>query len=202
MFRIVISTISLFVLANVSSGLIDIWLLYILDPFFPFNFSVSQKTTIISRLHCRSTRHTQNNICQEKSHRLSRFSLMRLMSSGLLNKIIATMKQSPNACEEGRKLAETSAALKLPDIWQKAKTKDLPHKKVSIVNAGSETFDFSLANQNSYFHDILVPQANELNPLLSQAISSIAAKKMTLDEIKRWLQKNVKNGTKTKVIAT
>ncbi|KAG1122252.1 hypothetical protein G6F42_011654 [Rhizopus arrhizus] len=125
---------------------------------------------------------------------------MRLMSSGLLNKIIATKKQSPNACEEGRKLAETSAALKLPDIWQKAKTKDLPHKQVSIVNTGSETFDFSLANQNNYFHDILVPQANELNPLLSQAISSIAAKKMTLDEIKRWLQKNVKNGTKTKDI--
>lgn len=169
--------------------------------FFQFKSSVSQNTTIISRLHSGSTRHTQNNICQEKSHRLSRFGLMRLTSSGLLNKIIATKKRTPNACEEGRKLTETSAGLQLPDIWQKAKTKHLPHPQASKLNTGCKTFDFSLANQNDYYHDILVPHANELNPFLSQAISSLASKKMTLDEIKRWLQKNVKNRTKTKVIA-
>lgn len=173
----------------------------ILDSFAQFKSSVSQNTTIISRLHFGSTRHTQNNICQEESHRLSRFGLMRLTSSGLLNKITATKKRASNACEEGRKLTETSAALQLPDIWLKAKTKSLPHLQLSQLNAVRKTFDFSLANQNDYHYDILVPQANELNPFLSQAISSKASRKMELDEIKRWLQKNVKNRTKTKVIA-
>ncbi|GAN00581.1 hypothetical protein MAM1_0001c00003 [Mucor ambiguus] len=126
---------------------------------------------------------------------------MRLTSSGLLHKIIPTKTTARNACEEGRKLKESSAALQLPDIWLKANTREhLPHTQVSKLNTGCKTFDFSLANQNDYYHDILVPHANELNPFLSQAISSIGSKKMTLEEIKRWLQRNVKNRTKTKDI--
>ncbi|KAI8645412.1 hypothetical protein BD408DRAFT_440977 [Parasitella parasitica] len=97
------------------------------------------------------------------------------------------------------KMTSTLVDPQLPDIWRRMCSVS---KKFQLQDSKKgfhcRTFDFSLANQNSYYHDSLVPQSSKLSPFISQAISSKAIKKMTLEEIKRWLQENVENRTKAK----
>lgn len=127
---------------------------------------------------------------------------MKFISSSSFNSTTTINKKSDSRFNNGRKSTETSVAFQLPDIWKRMNSlsRKLPYNQVSKSNTDYKTFDFSLANQNDYYHDFLVPQANQLGPFISQAISSIAVKKMTLSEIKDWLRENVKNKSKTKVM--
>ena len=114
---------------------------------------------------------------------------MKFISSNSFNSTTTISKKLDSWSNNGRKSTETSIAFQLPDIWKRMNSfsRKLPYNQVSKSNTDYKTFDFSLANQNDYYHDFLVPQANQLSPFISQAISSIAVKKMTLSGIKDWL---------------
>ena len=127
---------------------------------------------------------------------------MRFISSSSFNSITIINKKPDSRFSNSRKSIKTSAVFQLPDIWKRVNSlsRKLPYNQVSKSNIDCNMFDFSLANQNDYYHDFLVPQANQLCPFISQAISSIAVKKMTLGEIENWLRENVKKIAKAKEI--